>query len=63
MCPVKTETMSINVSREEATFWRKLAFSKGARSRGTLQKDLLLAGLEKMDLEAAEHLKKIRQRF
>ena len=53
--------MSINVSREEATFWRKLAFSMGVRSRGTLQKNLLLVGLKKTDPEAAQRLNEIRQ--
>lgn len=67
MCPVKTETISFNVPREEGRFWRKLAFdatNRGeARSRGDLQKNLLMAGLEKFSPERAGQLREIRRRY
>lgn len=63
MCPVKTETISFNVPRAEAVFWRKLAFDMGARSRGTLQKIALLAGLEKISPDRAAELREIRRQY
>lgn len=63
MCPVKTETISFNVPRAEAAFWRKLAFEMGARSRGTLQKIALLAGLEKISPTRAAELREIRRQY
>lgn len=60
MCPVKTENIALNVPRDEARFWRKLAARIGARSRGDLQKDLLMRGLQQLNAAAAEQLQKIR---
>jgi len=62
MCPVKTENLALNVPRAEAAFWRRLAVTmKDVRSRGELQKKLLLAGLERINRRAAMELRMIRQ--
>lgn len=63
MCPVKTETISVNVPREEAAFWRKVAFDLGQKSRGHLQKLALLLGLEALAPERAAELRAIRAKY
>jgi hypothetical protein len=61
MCPVKTENMALNVPRAEADFWRRLAAGMSVRSRSTLQKNLLLLALEKVNEVAAKELRSIRE--
>lgn len=63
MCPVKTENMALNVPREEAKFWGRLAVKMTARSRADLQKSLLLAALEKINVAAAKELREIRESY
>ena len=63
MCPVKTETISLNVPREEGVFWRRLAFNLQEKSRGHLQKLLLLRGLYSIAPTAARKLAKIRRDY
>jgi hypothetical protein len=60
MCPIKTENLTLNVCRDEGRLWRKLAFEIDARSRGELQKKLLMIGLERLNPAAAKRLKAIR---
>lgn len=61
MCPIKTENMAINVPREEGDFWRKMAANLGVKSRADLQKNLLMAALEKLNARAAQELRDIRE--
>jgi hypothetical protein len=61
MCPIKTQNISINVSREEGQFWKELAFKMRMRSCGDLHKFLLLLGLEEINPSAAKRLKSIRE--
>jgi len=63
MCPVKTETISLNVPRAEGVFWRKLAFNLKEKSRGHFQKRLLLHGLLSIAPNAARKLAKIRREY
>lgn len=68
MCPIKCEIMSVAVPREEGAFWRRLAASikvKGqrARSRGDLQKFLMLQGLKAVCRRSAAELVAIRKDF
>lgn len=63
MCPVKTENQALNISREEAAFWRRISTNTQARSRGDFQKSMMLLGLERFDRAAAANLRAIRDQY
>lgn len=63
MCGVKTENMALNVCRDEAEFWRTLARSFKARSRGHFQKMVLMLGLAQLDGAKADELAAIREHY
>jgi hypothetical protein len=62
-----TRNMLLNVPIDEKNFWGRLAFLAiqlgKAKSVGDFQKQVLEAGLEKMDGDAAFQLRLIRKRY